>query len=136
MSSLYDRTVRLIKTINALGPYSLPAKGYGINQIHTQHNVLFPSTPLTLLEVDTLLKQQTHRGVFLYERVVISSVVYHYYIINLGMARSNPKNQPYVDLAMSFDPTVASPGYLPCTYSASYQPHPYGQSAGSFTGAY
>lgn len=140
MSSAFDRTVRLLNTVNEMPASTPPSStnstpGYTIAQIHARHNVLYPLLTLTLSEVTDLIHAGTGAGVF--SPFVVPSGVdvgeFHY-LMNPQMVRLNPANQKYYDLVYVADPDQPRPGYLPCSCksgSAGPLDNPYGQSSSS-----
>ena len=128
----FEQNLQLIKTLRSL-PLSCHAGqcGYTCTEIFDQHNVLFPSTPLTLDQVCSLLRKGVATGVYIFGGCLTGAVTaqtcnaqtitsenstdFQLYYINTSMASVNPANLAYVAVGYAADPTQPRTGYLPCT---------------------
>ena len=131
----FEENLQLIQTLRSLPATSsanIGLIGYTALEIFEQQNVLFPATPLTYEEVESLLVFGTKRGIYLNggcatgvasptdcSTPVITpenSPSNQLFYINTAMAAVNPRNGAYVAVGYAPDPTQVSIGYLPCDF--------------------
>ena len=123
-------TLQLIQTLRSLPANGTPTKtGYTAAQIQAQHDALFPTTPLTLTQVDTLLRSGVANGVFLFggcSNVAVTTpacvsgstptlpLANQLFFINSSMGSANSANEFYVAIGFMQNNDVQRIGYLPC----------------------
>jgi hypothetical protein len=131
-------TLRLIQTINGLPRTGCSAPcGHTALTIQQRHNSEFPTTPLTLADVDTYLRAGVRHGVFHFGGCATGSQ--QTFFINTAMASLNPINQAYVNVGYMQNLDQDSPGYLACGSDAALgnpAGHPYGTSGPSRSGTF
>lgn len=133
--AFFDETMRLIQTIQSLGPSGCgPVCGRDLDEISTQYALVFPDFPLTDDQINGILEYQAGRGVFRKGGFTQSGGFYYY--VNLSMNSVNTSNQHFVNATRVIDTTQPGPGFLPCGFSDDFQESPYGLavSTGAFGG--
>lgn len=128
----FVENLRLIQTLRSLPSTGCTgACGYTSSEIQTQHNALFPGTPLTLDQTFALLSNGSRRGVYLktgcssgatpptdcntFVPTALHGLENQTFIINTAMAAVNPHNSAYVAVGFIQSNSVPRIGFLPCS---------------------